>query len=81
MIPCGWLVPTLLLYISFVVLCVDLLLGFDLDQLVQKPLPSDYPMHDNRIIRSVGLSDVRAPDYPTDYYLGYFAHLDPVKPR
>ena len=68
MIPCGWLVPTCLLHISFEVLCVDLLLGFVLEQFVQKSLPSDYPVHDDRNIRSVGLSDVRAPDYPTGFY-------------
>ena len=60
---------------------IDLLLGFVLDQIVQKPPPSDYPMHDDQIIRSTGLSDVRAPDYPTGFCLAFFAHLDPVKPR
>ena len=81
MIPCGWLVPTCLLHISFEVLCIDLLLGFVLNQSVQKSPSSDYPMHDDRNIRSVGLSDVRAPDYLIDFYLAYFAHLDPNKPQ
>ena len=70
-----------MVYISMVVLCVDLLIGFDLAQIVQKSSQSDYPMHDDRIIRSIGLSDVRAPDYLTGYLLLYFAHFDLVKSR
>ena len=60
---------------------MDLLLGLVLNQSVQKSLPSDYPMHDDRNIQSVGLSDVRAPNYPIGFYLAYFAHLDPNKPQ
>ena len=64
-----------MLSISMVGLCVDLLLGFDLHHFVQKPSQSDYPMHDDRIIRSIRLSDVRAPDYPTGYCLSYLHTL------
>ena len=56
-----------------VYLCVDRLLGFDLDHFVQKTSQSDYPMLDDRIIRFIGLSDVRAPDYPTDCF-PFFLH-------
>ena len=60
---------------------MDVLLGVIVNQSVQKSSPSDYPMHADRIIRSVGLSDVRAPDYPTDFYFTHFALIDPNKPR